>query len=529
MCKVNFYTMLILLGGMFSSSKADPGVGEKHAASIRRGKQIYLQGESESGSPIYAMLGNPPMQVSAKMLPCVNCHGYEGRGIPEGGVTPSNISWSMLTKSYGLKHESGRRHKPYDEKTLLRAITKGLDPSGNTLGVGMPQFKMDDVDMASLMAYLKFIEHDRDPGITDSELHIATMLPLDGPFSSMGQDIADVLKARFSEINNAGGIYKRKINLHVIPAKETPQESISHLRAMLESKEIFALISPYIPGAEDALSALSNDLQIPIIAPLGKTPEAAKNTNRYIFYLSSGLPAQARALVDYCVEEFSGTQPVRIALMMRSGNPFDHLAELIKQQCGKHNINLQIIPPYREETYSPKSLARKLKNVDALFFLGSDIECKEILQYAANYHHVPHVYQIGAFLGYEVFDMPAEFQGKLSATFPNSSSSRTPQAVQEYRSFFSRHNMTAVRSPARLAAYCAGTVLIESLQRSGRALRREKLIKQLEGFYEFETGLIPPITFGPNRRVGAYGAYAVSIDLQSKSIVCSNHWIEPME
>jgi len=57
------------------------------------------------------------------------------------------------------------------------------------------------------------------------------------------------------------------------------------------------------------------------------------------------------------------------------------------------------------------------------------------------------------------------------------------------------------------------------LKRAGRDVSREKLITALEGFYEYETGVMPSITFGPNRRVGSLGSYVVSPDLVQREFV----------
>ena len=78
--------------------------------------------------------GNGGVEVSASVLPCRSCNGVDGRGKPEGGVTPSDLTWAALTKPYGVDHPSGRRHPPYTEALLKRAITMGLDSAGNELG-----------------------------------------------------------------------------------------------------------------------------------------------------------------------------------------------------------------------------------------------------------------------------------------------------------------------------------------------------------------------------------------------------------
>ena len=48
-------------------------------------------------------------------------------------------------------------------------MTTGFDPAGNKLAVAMPTYRMPQEDMANLIAYLKRIETDTDPGVTDDQ------------------------------------------------------------------------------------------------------------------------------------------------------------------------------------------------------------------------------------------------------------------------------------------------------------------------------------------------------------------------
>ncbi|MFQ5502778.1 MAG: ABC transporter substrate-binding protein [Phycisphaerae bacterium] len=508
---------------------AQPSAHVQLSPRERIGKKIYLSGESHSDSPIDAWLGNPPMKVSAKMLPCMNCHGLDGKGKPEGGVYPSNLNWSMLTKRYGLTHPSGRKHRAYDEETLKRAITRGIDPSGNKIGSSMPHFSMSQDDLSCLVAYLKRIEDDRDPGVDASHITIATMVPMDGPMGKLGNTVKDVLEALFEDINVSGGIYNRTIDLRVIPTGQTPGESIDQLKKTLETESIFALVAPYVPNAEDRLIELAAKREIPVIGSLGTSPDDPDGSNRFLFYLMSGMSIQAKALVDAYMEDLGPDGTPRAGLLSRAGKPYEIYAKSIKDQCRRRNIPLTVLSEYTSETFTPETLSEEVGKQDALFFIGPASECTRILKHTSEGGRTPRVYQLGSFLEREIFDCPEPFQGKLFATFQNVRSAQAPRDIQAYRDFLNRHNISAPPSTVLLSAYCAGRLLIESLTDAGGQPRREFLIRDLEGLYKHETGLIPPLTFGPNRRIGAYGADLVSIDLSAKSITSTNRWIKPKE
>ncbi|HET9713964.1 MAG TPA: hypothetical protein VFP64_18910, partial [Pyrinomonadaceae bacterium] len=94
------------------------------SVSERRGKAIYLRGESSSGTEIKAMLGD--FDVPASTLTCAGCHGPRGEGKTEGGVTAGNLTWTNMVKAYGHTHPSGRKHSAFDEKLFTRALVEGV-------------------------------------------------------------------------------------------------------------------------------------------------------------------------------------------------------------------------------------------------------------------------------------------------------------------------------------------------------------------------------------------------------------------
>ena len=145
----------------------------------KRGKTIYQNGLSPSGAPLTAMLGSPGIEIPASMLPCIGCHGADGKGKPEGGVTPSDLTWEALTKPYATTLESGRTRPPYSERGLKRAITMGFDAASNPLDTAMPRYQLSQEDAVDLIAYLKKIGKERDPGLTETGLRIGVLLLAD--------------------------------------------------------------------------------------------------------------------------------------------------------------------------------------------------------------------------------------------------------------------------------------------------------------------------------------------------------------
>ena len=108
-------------------------------------------------------------------------------------------------------HENGRRHPAYDEASFARSMVGGVDPANNQMDRSMPLYQMSSEDMADLTAYMKVLEYDLDPGVSDDRVQVATLLPLSGPAGDTGQAMARVLQGHFSDINEKGGIFGRAV------------------------------------------------------------------------------------------------------------------------------------------------------------------------------------------------------------------------------------------------------------------------------------------------------------------------------
>ena len=100
-----------------------------------------------------------------------------------------------------------------------------------------------------------------------------------------------------------------------------------------------------------------------------------------------------------------------------------------------------------------------------------------------------------------------------------------PEGVAEYGALVEKHKLQTKHAAAQLTALAAAKVFVEALKRAGADLSREQLITALESLYDYETGLTPKLIFGPNRPVGAAGAYVITIDSETKEFVTASGWI----
>jgi ABC-type branched-subunit amino acid transport system substrate-binding protein len=492
----------------------------------RRGKQIYMQGTSQSGKEILAYLGESSLEVPGSAMPCANCHGLNGEGKPEGGVDPSNLTWESLTKPYGLKHADGRRHPPYTERGLELAITRGTDPAGNKLLNVMPRYQMTNGDLADLIVYLKRLGKDLDPGVSESKIVIATVIPTKGALAEMGQAVKAVTSAFFDELNSQGGIYNRRFELKFVENGETPAATRANLESFLTDNQIFAMSAAFIAGAEKELVPLMAQKEVPLIGPLTLYPQTGFPLNRQVFYLLSGADGQFRALVDFAARKPELKNP-GVAVVYPRNDINANLLEAIRDQSKKDGWGALQTYDYAAGEFDT-AIVPKLNqaNRTLVFFLGNGPEAISFMKEAEKVSWFPSIFLPSANAGAAIFEAPAGFDGKLFLSFPTSPADQTAEGLNEFRLLWAKYKLTPKHMAAQMSAYSAAKVLAEALKKVGKDLSREKLIQVLEGFYEYRTGLTPAISYGPNRRVGAMGAYVITVDLKTKQFLPAGGWVE---
>ena len=138
--------------------------------SIAGGEQIYRQGISPRGTPLQAAVGGGT--VSAALLPCMNCHGADGRGRSEGGLRPADITPGVMSRP--LRDE--RRSRPaYDASRLRRAVTLGFDAGGTPLDPAMPRYALSQADADDLQAFLATLDTRASAGVDENRIRVALL------------------------------------------------------------------------------------------------------------------------------------------------------------------------------------------------------------------------------------------------------------------------------------------------------------------------------------------------------------------
>jgi len=493
------------------------------------GKKIFAEGISPSGTPIEAILGEGSTRVPGNLMLCSSCHGFDGKGRPEGGVTPSIITWNALTSALRSKDAVGRRRPAYTVPSLRRAITRGVDPQGKSLGVTMPRYELSPRDFNNLVEYLKVLGSEYEPGLTATSIRLGTIIPAGGPLAAVGERSDALLRAYFDELNHQGGIYGRRLELFVMHASGAPAEVERQAEEFVRKNNIFAIAGILAPNDETGVTDAMERLGVPTIGAFASNSESDSSNRLKTFYLLSGLSQEARVLVKFAGEH-AKIPAEKIAVVFPES--MASLASLVTEQC--HALSLENVTPLKYSGmdgagFDGEKFASSLsqQNITMVFFLGRGSELADLLAAAPALHWTPTVFQPGPLAGEEVLKIGAPFADHVFFSFPTLPTDLEEEAMGEYRRLAAKYHLDPAQPARLLAVLASAKVLTEGLRQSGQQLGRERFVVALSKMYGFQTGLTPPISYSPTRRIGALGAYVVKLDLKNKTFAPVDSWIAP--
>jgi ABC-type branched-subunit amino acid transport system substrate-binding protein len=325
-----------------------------------------------------------------------------------------------------------------------------------------------------------------------------------------------VLEGYFNTINEQGGVFGRRVELLTVPMAGTADESLARLREAFDAEGIFALVGAYTVGLDEELLTYLRSDNVPMVGPFTLDPGDAF-FDAAVFYLYAGLNQQARVLADRALAD--GAAPGKVLIVGPQGGraegPMSAASEQIRK---KDRDNAPVVESYAAGGFEAAALASRIAESDtnALIFLGAQPEFDALVRELANRAPVPRVYLLASLISRPLADLPTVFDNRVFLAYPTLSSDITPRGREEYQELAKVYSLPGDHIQAQLAALAAAKLFVEGLRKGGRNLSRTRLVEGLESLYRFDTGVTPPLSFGPNRRIGARGAHIVTVDLQNR-------------
>lgn len=508
-------------------SAAAPALGGRLTDEQKRGKRIYMEGKGRR--KISALLPGPGIKAPGPEFPCVNCHQAGGSGQFEGGVRSADITWLSLTKEFRGVRPSGRIHPAYNDETIATAVRMGRDPSGNRLDSAHPRYEMESEDLGDLVAYLKILGREPVPGISDNQVRIGILLPETGPLAEAGREVRALLSGYFEEVNARGGIYNRKLVLTPLPFDPSGEErSVKAARETVENEEVFCFLANIGISPEDEASRFLSDRRVPVLVPLLSAPEGGYGSGRYTFHVFASIRDQARVMVDFLADRGMASGG-RIGLLYAEDGSGRGGAAGAKEQAKKRGLAPAVEAPFSAPTFSAGDVATlfEKEHAGAILYFGGPQEALAFARETERRGWRPIFLAPAPMVGNALLSAPREFLRSAYLTSPMGTPDASSKKMTEFFRLEEKSGEGRRHRAFQYLAFSGAVLLEEGLKRSGKGVTREKFVDAIGNVWKLETGVTPPLTYTPNRRVGALGAAILKIDPETLGYLPAADWREP--
>ena len=343
------------------------------------------------------------------------------------------------------------------------------------------------------------------PGVTDAEIVLGCSNSFSGPLAFTGEQATKFgVDLFFKALNESGGVHGRKVRTVYYDDGYRPQDAVANTRKLVEQDGIFAVIAPQgTPPVVATLEYLDTN-KVPLLFPFQGSPIV--RGRKYVFSGMTLYDRQSRMMIDYLVGQRKYKTFAALYQDDEYGKAFlqafekdldrhklklvaaesvkrgvtDVSAQVAKLQAAKPEVTFLVLVP------GPGAQALKERQkigwTDTLMVSTGPLTDERYLSLAAE---------------------AAEGVEGLSL-WPDPVTSDLP-GVKLYREHMQRYFPKNEPNRYSIAGYFAGMLFAEGAKRAGRNLTRESMIASLESVKGFESGILPPITIGPDHETQKQG------------------------
>ncbi|MDP3539880.1 MAG: ABC transporter substrate-binding protein [Azonexus sp.] len=329
-----------------------------------------------------------------------------------------------------------------------------------------------------------------EPGVSDTSITIGMSAPLSGPNGAYGLDMRQTIQSYFDQINKAGGINGRKLDLVAMDDGYETERTVANTRTLIKEKNAFALLAYYGSSpTTETMNTVFGPAKVPLVGTISgagtlREPISTNPNSRYMFNVRASYADETEAIVNQLVslglksiavfyqnDGFgkSGLEGVTAALKKHNlapsavGTVERNSVEITKALEPIAKVNPQAV--IMVTLYKPTAAfvkAMKKSGQNPMFMTLSPVGTEQLVQ-----------------------ELGPESRGiGISQVVPYPWNDAAP-AVREYQKLVAK---PATYSYYGMEGYLMARTLVEGLKRAGKDLTREKLVTALESMSSVDFG-----------------------------------------
>src|SRR6476469_118092 len=350
----------------------------------------------------------------------------------------------------------------------------------------------------ALGAILTVPAHAED-GVSADTITFGQAAVLEGPASALGLGMQTGLNAAFNEINAKGGVNGRKLKLVSVDDGYEPDRSIAMTKKLIEEDKVFALIGPVGTPTAAAAQPIATAAKVPFIGAFTGAGFLRNPKLENVINVRASYDAETEAWVKHLTEDLKIS---KIAIFYQDDAFGRAGLSGFKKAMDKRKMEIAAEATYERNTVAVKSGLLTLKQAapEAVVIVGAYKPVAEFIKLSRNVSFNPVFVNI-SFVGANALAKELGSDGKgvivsQVVPFPGDASLKV---VADYQAAIKQ----AGGEPefVSLEGYLVGRLAIAALEKAGKDVTREGLLKAIKDTGKFDIGGLV-MTYGPEDNQG---------------------------
>lgn len=377
---------------------------------------------------------------------------------------------------------------------------------------------------------LFFFNSDASParGVGKDTITIGGMGDMTGPAASQAMHAVRAWKNYSRHLNDQDGINGKKVKLKLEDDRYSIPATLAGFKKLVFRDRILALLGPLVTGGIVALTHQVQKHKVPDIVP-NSAEQVINPPKRYIFNTGATYPDNMKLIFDYIMKNY---KKPRIAYVYPDNEAGKAGYKAVRERAKYYKTKIvgAEVLNFGAVDATSQVLNLKRKKAEHIVIMGITSHAACLLRSSDKLALNAKFYGSTYTCDEDIISMA----GKASRKFIgvqgfNSWYDDTP-GMERLRKITLKYH-PGTEKPYRLKLYVQGWVMIqiyeEAIKRAWNDLNGETLITALESFKNFETGLCPPLTYGPNIRKASDYQRLFKADYQKGRFIPITDWIKP--
>ena len=343
------------------------------------------------------------------------------------------------------------------------------------------------------------------PGVSDTEIVIGGSNSFSGPLAFTGEQITKYgVDLYFRVINDAGGIHGRKVRTVYYDDAYRPQDAVANTKKLVEQDRVFAIIIPQ--GSPPVVATLDylEENKVPLLFPYQSSP--VTRGKRFVMQGMTLSDRSSKMMIDY----LAGQRKVKkFAALYQDDEYGKSFLTAFEKDLGRYGLKLVAAESVKRGVTDVSAQVAKLQAAkpEVTFLVLVPGPGAQALKERQKIGWTDTIMVSTGPLTDERYlalagDAAEGVEGL--SLWPDPVSSDLP-GVKLYREHMRRYFPQNEPNRYSIAGYFAAMLFAEGAKRAGRNLTRDSLMTALESFKGYESGILPPITIGPDHETQKQG------------------------